>query len=159
MQHGMLICACLSAGEHLRYLNREIRTRDHNASDEAFLDVHIPVAALETFHLDPKGVSLHLLDTPGPNEYGEESLKHQVSPFASSSAAGINSTALMLVVLGMGPGQSILCLRVFSSLCQHLQRLPISRGVPTWVSDFLRVLVTGGENPGQCGCCAVPPGL
>ena len=103
--------------------------RDHNASDEAFLDVHIPVAALETFNLDPKGVSLHLLDTPGPNEYGEESLKHRVSPLASSRAAGRTSTASMLVVLGMGPEQFILCLCVFSLFCQHLQHLPIPMGV------------------------------
>ena len=114
MQHGMFMCACSFPGEHLRYLNREVRMRDHNASDEAFLDVHIPVAALETFHLDPKGVSLHLLDTPGPNEYGEESLKHRVSPLASNSAAGMTFTAMMLVVPGMGPGQTY-----FAFMCSH----------------------------------------
>ena len=64
--------------EHLRYLNREVRTRNHHASDEAFLDVRIPVAALDTTEIDPEAVSLQLLDTPGPNEFGEESLKHQV---------------------------------------------------------------------------------
>ena len=66
------------AGEHLRYLNREVRTRNHQASDEGFLDVRMPVAALESFELDPAAVSLQLLDTPGPNEFGEEALKHQV---------------------------------------------------------------------------------
>ena len=71
---------CCCAGEHLRYLNREVRTRNHQASDEGFLDVRIPVAALETFELDPAAVSLQLLDTPGPNEFGEEALKHQVLP-------------------------------------------------------------------------------
>ncbi len=71
--------ACWCAGEHLRYLNKEVRTRNHQASDEGFLDVRIPVAALETFEMDPDAVSLHLLDTPGPNEFGEEALKHQVS--------------------------------------------------------------------------------
>ena len=52
--------------------------RNHQASDEGFLDVRIPVAALETFEQDPAAVSLQLLDTPGPNEFGEEALKHQV---------------------------------------------------------------------------------
>ncbi len=120
MALGMLICACSCAGEHLRYLNREVRMRDHMASDEAFLDVHIPVAAIETFQLDPKGVSLHLLDTPGPDEYGEESLKHRVrvTPFASSIAAGgISFIAMILVVLGAGPRQFILCLHGLSSSC------------------------------------------
>ncbi len=70
--------ASCPAGEHLRYLNREVRTRNHQASDEGFLDVRIPVAALETFEQDPAAVSLQLLDTPGPNEFGEEALKHQV---------------------------------------------------------------------------------
>lgn len=48
------------------------------SSDEAFLDVHVPIAALEDSKVDPEAVSLQLLDTPGPNEAGEESLKFQV---------------------------------------------------------------------------------
>lgn len=71
-------CLSLFTGEHLRYLNREVRTRNHTSSDEAFLDVHVPIAALEDSEVDPDAVSLQLLDTPGPNEAGEESLKFQV---------------------------------------------------------------------------------
>ena len=71
----------MRAGEHLRYLNREVRTRDHAASDEAFLNVSVPIAALEGLDdglLGPEAVPLQLLDTPGPNEAGEESLRYQV---------------------------------------------------------------------------------
>lgn len=64
--------------EHLRYLNREVRTRKHLSSDEAYLDVQVPIASLEAAEVDPEAVSLQLLDTPGPNEAGEESLKFQV---------------------------------------------------------------------------------
>ena len=70
--------AAARAGEHLRYLNREVRTRDYLASDEAYLDVTVPIAALEAAALGPGAVPLQLLDTPGPNEAGEESLKFQV---------------------------------------------------------------------------------
>ncbi len=48
------------------------------ASDEAYLDVAVPIAALERAHLGAGAVPLQLLDTPGPNEAGEESLKFQV---------------------------------------------------------------------------------
>ena len=65
-----------------------MRTREFLASDEAFLDVSVPIAALEglpTGQLGPEAVPLQLLDTPGPNEAGEESLKFQVLHSAHAS--------------------------------------------------------------------------
>lgn len=41
--------------------------------------MHVPIATLEASEADPESISLQLLDTPGPNEAGEESLKFQVS--------------------------------------------------------------------------------
>ena len=58
-----------------------MRTREYSASDEAFLNVSVPIAALEGLDdgmLGPEAVPLQLLDTPGPNEAGEESLRFQV---------------------------------------------------------------------------------
>lgn len=59
-----------------------MRTRCYSASDEAYLDVRVPIAALENAAGDSSATSLQLLDTPGPNEAGEESLKHQVRRLA-----------------------------------------------------------------------------
>ncbi|KAK9830273.1 hypothetical protein WJX72_010744 [[Myrmecia] bisecta] len=61
----------------LQYLNQEVRLRAHRQSDEAFLDIRAPVAALSASESTP-GVAFRLLDTPGPNEAGEEALKFQV---------------------------------------------------------------------------------
>ncbi|CAL8468472.1 g8012 [Coccomyxa elongata] len=75
--------------EHLRYLNREVRTRNYLSSDETYLDVHVPIATLEASEADPESISLQLLDTPGPNEAGEESLKFQVERLLDSVDAVI----------------------------------------------------------------------
>lgn len=55
----------------------QVRSRDHQLSDEVLLDIRTPLAALDAQpqHSD---VSFALLDTPGPNEYGEEALRFQV---------------------------------------------------------------------------------
>jgi tRNA U34 5-carboxymethylaminomethyl modifying GTPase MnmE/TrmE len=64
---------------HLGNLNREVRTREHQLSDEVLLDIQLPIRALAGHagegHND---VAFQLLDTPGPNESGEEALRFQV---------------------------------------------------------------------------------
>jgi len=77
------------AGEHLRFLNREVRARSALQSDEAFLDVQAPLAALAAAPAAAAGAEpgggararaalpLCLLDTPGPNEAGEDGLRFQ----------------------------------------------------------------------------------
>ena len=62
---------------YLRYLNSEARMRDHLLRDETYLDLQIPIAALRDRN-DTQGVTIRLLDTPGPNEAGEVALKAQV---------------------------------------------------------------------------------
>jgi hypothetical protein len=67
---------------YLRYLNSEARTRDHLLSDEKYLDLKIPIAALQASNdvtAAAQNVTIRLLDTPGPNEAGEVALKAQVS--------------------------------------------------------------------------------
>lgn len=65
---------------HLRYLNSETRMRDHMLSDETYLDLKIPIAALKAGNTATaaQDVTIRLLDTPGPNEAGEIALKAQV---------------------------------------------------------------------------------
>ncbi len=55
----------------------QVRARDHQLSDEVLLEIQTPLAALDAQpqHSD---VSFALLDTPGPNEFGEEALRFQV---------------------------------------------------------------------------------
>ncbi|KAK9809277.1 hypothetical protein WJX73_000125 [Symbiochloris irregularis] len=64
--------------DKLRWLNLEKRGRAHQLSDETPLEIRTRIAALETVSTAPKDISLKLLDTPGPNEAGEESLRYQV---------------------------------------------------------------------------------
>ena len=47
-------------GDHLRYLNREVRDRKHRQADEAFLDVHAPVAALSSIGIESQVVGFML---------------------------------------------------------------------------------------------------
>ena len=73
----------------MRFLNREVRARTSLQSDESFLDVQAPLAALAPPGAPdqaPAGeaggrvaLPLCLLDTPGPNEAGEEGLRFQAS--------------------------------------------------------------------------------
>lgn len=65
---------------YLHYLNSEIRMRDHQLSDETYLDLKIPIAALKAYDDEAiaHDVTIRLLDTPGPNEAGEVALKAQV---------------------------------------------------------------------------------
>ena len=74
---------------HLRYLNTETRTRDHLLSDEIYLDLKIPIAALKNRNDEtaPHDVTIRLLDTPGPNEAGEIALKAQVQLGVSALSA------------------------------------------------------------------------
>lgn len=77
---------------YLRYLNSEARTRDHLLSDETYLDLKIPIAALQASSDVTAGaqtVTIRLLDTPGPNEAGEVALKAQVERLLDSVDAVI----------------------------------------------------------------------
>ncbi len=73
-QGGM---CCWSAAETVdnRLLMRQhhvqVRTREHQLSDEVLLDIQLPIAALAGHAGDAHGdVAFQLLDTPGPNESG-----------------------------------------------------------------------------------------
>ena len=71
----------------MRFLNREVRARTALQSDESFLDVQAPLAALAPPGAPDQApasgaggrvaLPLCLLDTPGPNEAGEEGLRFQ----------------------------------------------------------------------------------
>ncbi|DBA79310.1 TPA: hypothetical protein ACH3X2_007789 [Trebouxia sp. C0005] len=77
---------------YLRYLNSEARTRDHLLSDEKYLDLKIPIAALQASSdvtAAAQKVAIRLLDTPGPNEAGEVALKAQVERLLDSVDAVI----------------------------------------------------------------------
>ena len=60
----------------MKVLNQEKRGRGHRFSDESLLEIKTCIAALEGVGVVPREVSLKLLDTPGPNEAGEESRKY-----------------------------------------------------------------------------------
>ncbi|KAL3150332.1 hypothetical protein ABBQ32_000177 [Trebouxia sp. C0010 RCD-2024] len=77
---------------YLQYLNSEVRMRDHQLSDETYLDLNIPIAALKAYDHDESrahDVTIRLLDTPGPNEAGEIALKAQVERLLDSVDAVI----------------------------------------------------------------------
>ncbi|DBA78877.1 hypothetical protein WJX77_008617 [Trebouxia sp. C0004] len=77
---------------YLRYLNSEARTRDHLLSDEKYLDLKIPIAALQASSdvtAAAQTVTIRLLDTPGPNEAGEVALKAQIERLLDSVDAVI----------------------------------------------------------------------
>ena len=61
---------------------QQVRKRECKLSDEVLLEIDAPLAALaaQTQH---SNVSIALLDTPGPNEHGEEALCFQVSDTTS----------------------------------------------------------------------------
>ena len=73
---------------YLQYLNSEVRMRDHQLSDETYLDLKIPIAALRGYDDEcrARDVTIGLLDTPGPNEAGEVALKAQVPALIQLSA-------------------------------------------------------------------------
>ena len=48
------------------------------AGSEQALELRTPIAALSSSGNSPEGVNVCLLDTPGPNEAGEENLRAQV---------------------------------------------------------------------------------
>ena len=65
---------CAHAGCHLEILNKQVRGRKHSKDDEQILTVRTQLAALQAQPQDLK-VGLRLLDTPGPNEAGEDALR------------------------------------------------------------------------------------
>lgn len=60
----------------LTELNGDVRSREHQLSDDEVLQIQAPLQALDGY--GPEFGRVTLLDTPGPNEAGEEQLKHQV---------------------------------------------------------------------------------
>ncbi len=55
----------------MRQHHVQVRTREHQLSDEVLLDIQLPIAALAGHAGDAHGdVAFQLLDTPGPNESG-----------------------------------------------------------------------------------------
>eukprot|EP00879_Flechtneria_rotunda_P004959 GHRR01005234.1.p1 GENE.GHRR01005234.1~~GHRR01005234.1.p1 ORF type:complete len:470 (+),score=121.45 GHRR01005234.1:171-1580(+) len=67
--------------KHLQQLNKDVRTREHQHKDEQVLNITAPLVVLDSLEsgsADLSGIRLCLLDTPGPNEAGEEGLKYQV---------------------------------------------------------------------------------
>ena len=67
----LLVCA----GMQLKYLNQEARGRQPRLEDNMFLNVSLEVAALRNEASEDQDVALTLLDTPGPNEAGEDALR------------------------------------------------------------------------------------
>ena len=57
---------------------RALQARSRVAGSEQALELRTPIAALSSSGNSPEGVNVCLLDTPGPNEAGEENLKAQV---------------------------------------------------------------------------------
>lgn len=112
-----------------------MRTRDYLASDEAYLDVTVPIAALEHAQLGASAVPLQLLDTPGPNEAGEESLKFQVDYPAPLPPGTLLVWPSHAAVTRMPPQQFILLSRLCISLSVAMSR--------HW-HIFMRLCVTWG---------------
>jgi hypothetical protein len=72
--------------EYLQQLNHQVRAREHLApGDERLLQLTCSFAALEEGGPAQEGADsvaqLALIDTPGPNEAGEEGLRFQVGPW------------------------------------------------------------------------------
>lgn len=85
----------------LQALNQAVRSRERQLADEQLLQIYCPFSALAA----EEGAAgageagsaprVFFLDTPGPNEAGEEGLKHQVGGRAGHA--------------GMPPGQLLCC--------------------------------------------------
>ena len=69
-----LRCNWWHAGTHLEILNKNVRSRKHSKDDEQIVTVRTDLAALRSQPTD-LAVGLRLLDTPGPNEAGEDALR------------------------------------------------------------------------------------
>eukprot|EP00191_Tetraselmis_sp_GSL018_P003015 CAMPEP_0177597860 /NCGR_PEP_ID=MMETSP0419_2-20121207/11969_1 /TAXON_ID=582737 /ORGANISM="Tetraselmis sp., Strain GSL018" /LENGTH=425 /DNA_ID=CAMNT_0019090123 /DNA_START=455 /DNA_END=1728 /DNA_ORIENTATION=+ len=79
------VCGQKPVYDHLQALNKDVRSRPHRIYDEAVLTVQTPFAALAG--QTGAKARLHLLDTPGPNEAGEDGLKYQVERLLESVGA------------------------------------------------------------------------
>jgi hypothetical protein len=75
---GAPIAGAAAISARLRALNAEVREHARGPADEAVLDITAPMVALEEGGPGGPGTRLCLLDTPGPNEAGEEGLRFQV---------------------------------------------------------------------------------
>ena len=75
MSHAPLTTVALHADDTMRALNLEARQRQHTKADEQPLVLQAPVAVLAAQE-GTQAINLELLDTPGPNEAGQEHLRH-----------------------------------------------------------------------------------
>lgn len=64
----------LDTDDTMRALNLEARNRQHTKADEQPLVLKAPVAVLAA-QQGTQAINLELLDTPGPNEAGQEHLR------------------------------------------------------------------------------------
>ena len=71
----MYLCC---ADKTLRTLSSDVRARSHKHSlaDEQPLQLRTSIAAVASGQPQGGSISLELLDTPGPNEAGEEHLRY-----------------------------------------------------------------------------------
>ena len=90
---------CGLADDKLRWLNLEKRGRAHQLSDEKPLEIRTRIAALEDVGTVPKDISLKLLDTPGPNEAGEESLRCHARAKAAAEQSDCAASLTLLDTL------------------------------------------------------------
>ena len=66
------------ADKTLQDLSSNVRTRGHRhaQTDEQALQLRTSIAAVANVQTQGQGITLELLDTPGPNEAGEEHLRY-----------------------------------------------------------------------------------
>mmetsp|Transcript_6724 Transcript_6724/g.18809 ORF Transcript_6724/g.18809 Transcript_6724/m.18809 type:complete len:1043 (-) Transcript_6724:248-3376(-) len=75
-ERGVVYQGTAQVRQRLHELNTEVRQREHCILDEEMVTIRAPLVALA--NQPPMPTELHLIDTPGPNEAGEEGLKYQV---------------------------------------------------------------------------------
>lgn len=75
---GRPVTGAAAISARLRSLNAEARAHLRSAADERVLDITAPLVALGEGGPGGACTRLCLLDTPGPNEAGEEGLRFQV---------------------------------------------------------------------------------
>jgi len=76
LDQGDILQGSLAVRQRLHELNSAVREQRRHSAEEELLTISAPLAALADLPTMP--TKLHLLDTPGPNEAGEEGLKYQV---------------------------------------------------------------------------------
>lgn len=141
---------------YLRQLNSEARTRDHLLTDEVYLDLHLPVAALQGnigISSAAETTTLRLLDTPGPNEAGEIALKAQVGTLwmhdcscKCTLVAGLCQASAQSNAVGSLPSRgacsncSLACIeRERCIMCAQVERLLDSVDAVIYLLDYTKL--------------------